>query len=312
MDILKQHSEKLILLVAALVLLAASVLVFLNVSQFNTSVDALSDPAINKKPPPELSTELLDSAQQMAAEPSQWQSERPLLVSRPYILVDGNLVSVEDDDTIKIHDPVPNKWFRDYGLDLLDIDILERDSDGDGFSNLDEWQGGTEPNNKESRPAYFTKLRLESYQQQNNRFMFAQRTGDTFQIETIDIDQPSQFLRLGATISGTNYEIIKFEEKFEENPATGGQKNVSELTIREKETGRELVLQIDVVANDPDSSAVIRDLWAGQSFNVEQGAQFALEQEPEVTFELVNVDEQGADLKELKSGREVRIPKLSN
>ncbi len=309
MDILKQHSEKFILLGAAIILLASSVMIFLNLSSFNTSLNSLSDQSGEKNPPPELTIELLGNAQDMAAEPAQWEANRPLFVSRPYVLIDGRPVSVEDDDTVVFHEPVPNKWFRDNQLDILDTGILQRDPDGDGFINLDEWQGGTDPQDQESKPPYYTKLRLQEFQQKNFRILFAQRTGDTYQIETIDTPRPTQFLKLGDTISGTEYEIIKFEEKYQENPATGGRRDVSELTIRNKESGREIVLIIEKVVNDPDSSAVLRDLWSGETINVEQGGQFALSQEPDTKYELISVDEQGATLKELSTGREVRIPK---
>ena len=48
------------------------------------------------------------------------------------------------------HPPVPNKWFTDNKLEILDSNILNEDPDGDGFTNLEEWQ------NRNGVPGQFT------------------------------------------------------------------------------------------------------------------------------------------------------------
>lgn len=310
MDVLKRHAEKIVLLALALILVVASVLILMNLRGFNDSFRSLTE-----GPPPDATPEPvdvsdLDLAERLAREPAQWISTHPLFVARPHILVDGRLVNVEDDDTIKIHPPVPNQWLRENDLDLLDMGILARDTDGDGFSNIDEWEAATDPRDPGSRPPYFTKLRLESFEQENFRILFAERTGDTFQIETIDQRGPTQFLQLGETIRGTNYELARFEEKFVDNPATGGRTDVSELTIVDTESGREITLVIEQVANDPDSFATIRDLWANQSINVQKGEEFALEQEPDVKYVLTEISDQEAKLKITETGTVITIPPL--
>ena len=40
----------------------------------------------------------------------------------------------------QVHPPVPNEWFEQFGLPIVDADVLDQDPDGDGFTNLDEWQ----------------------------------------------------------------------------------------------------------------------------------------------------------------------------
>ena len=39
------------------------------------------------------------------------------------------------------------------------------------------------------------------------------RIGDTFAINTSDLKEPTQFLKLGDTIRGTKFKIVKFTEK---------------------------------------------------------------------------------------------------
>ncbi|MDP3852011.1 MAG: thrombospondin type 3 repeat-containing protein [Luteolibacter sp.] len=57
-----------------------------------------------------------------------------------------------------IHPPIPNTWWLDYRLDPGFADSPNRDPDGDGFSNIDEFNAKTDPNNARSFPALIAKL----------------------------------------------------------------------------------------------------------------------------------------------------------
>ena len=60
-----------------------------------------------------------------------------------------------------------------------------------------------------------------------------------FQINTIDLRQPTVFLMLGDMIPNTTFKLTKFEYKTRPNPSRGRDDDVSELTItntRSKET----------------------------------------------------------------------------
>ena len=91
--------------------------------------------------------------------------------------------------------------------------VLEQDPDGDGFNNLDEWQGHTNPTDRNSHPDYLTKLKLKSFTQEPFRLVFASRTEDTFGINTIDLKQPTQFVKIGDTIAGTHFRVAKFRRR---------------------------------------------------------------------------------------------------
>ena len=64
----------------------------------------------------------------------------------------------------------------------------------------------------------------------------------SFQINTIDLRQPSEFLKLGDTISKTNFKLTKFVFKQVPNPSTGRLEDLSELTIQITPTNQEFVL----------------------------------------------------------------------
>ena len=57
-----------------------------------------------------------------------------------------------------IHPPIPNQWWIQYRLDPGFGDSPLRDADGDGFSNLDEFQGKTDPTKAGDYPTLIAKL----------------------------------------------------------------------------------------------------------------------------------------------------------
>lgn len=57
-----------------------------------------------------------------------------------------------------IHPPIPNQWWLQYRLDPGFGDSPLRDPDGDGFSNLEEFNAKTDPTNPSDFPSLINKL----------------------------------------------------------------------------------------------------------------------------------------------------------
>ncbi len=70
-----------------------------------------------------------------------------------------------------------------------------------------------------------------------------------FQINTIDLKQPSEFLKIGATITKTKWKLAKFAYKTVINPKTEEPEDVSELTLVNTETKETLVLILNRVTD---------------------------------------------------------------
>ena len=166
--------------------------------------------------------------------------------------------------TTEVHPPVPNEWLEQFGLPIAEADVLNQDPDGDAFTNLDEWQGHTNPIDKNSHPDYVTKLKLKSFSEEPFRLMFSSWVGDTFAINTIDLKQPTQFLKEGDTINGTRFKIVKFTEKYQPNQY-GTDVDVSELLLEHEATHDQLTLVKEKVAMSPESVATFVYTWGGAS-----------------------------------------------
>ncbi len=61
-------------------------------------------------------------------------------------------------DGSEIHPPIPNIWWIENRIDPGFGDSPSRDPDADGFTNLEEFKGKTDPNNAKSYPPLIHKL----------------------------------------------------------------------------------------------------------------------------------------------------------
>jgi hypothetical protein len=57
-----------------------------------------------------------------------------------------------------VHPPIDNRWFLDNRIAIGYEDSPQRDPDGDGFSNIEEFEGKTLPNDPKSHPPLIHKL----------------------------------------------------------------------------------------------------------------------------------------------------------
>lgn len=64
----------------------------------------------------------------------------------------------------KVHPPIPNQWWVDHMIDPSWSDSPQRDQDGDGFTNEEEFTAKTDPNDPKSIGDLFDKLKVADVQ----------------------------------------------------------------------------------------------------------------------------------------------------
>ena len=137
-------------------------------------------------------------------------------------------------------DGIWDQWERKYNLDPFDPDDAKMDSDGDGFSNLEEFISDpkTDPTNRDDYPPVVVKLSLEKVVADpfKLRFKSVIKLPDDslqFAINTRG-DVRTYFVTMGQEVEG--FKVVKYEEKFEENILQGRKTpqavDVSELTLQ--------------------------------------------------------------------------------
>jgi len=290
MDWVRAHYERVLLISAAVVLFLSSVLIWRSAARFSSQLAVMPPaPSLKSVSPLEKAQELQAAAEKLHR-PPQWTfgGRSGLFVpEKHFIGANGQPATLQ---TTEVHPPVPNEWLEQFGLPIADADVLDQDPDGDGFTNLDEWLGHTNPIDRNSHPEYYTKLKLKSAVEEPFRLIFSSWMGDTYQINTIDFKQPTQFLKVGDTIKGTRFKIAKFLKKYEPNKY-GTNVDVSELTLEQEETKQQLTLVKEKVAISPESVATFVYTWGGrQEFQVRKDQEFSLKPQGQIKYKLVDVD----------------------
>jgi hypothetical protein len=290
MDWLRTNYDRAMVLAAALFLILCAILVFRNASGFSERFRALQNvPPPNNKIPAGRAPEIADAIERLHR-PSQWTvaARSGLFVpEKHFIGASGEPTALQN---TQLHPPVPNEWLDEFGLPITDADVLTQDPDSDGFTNLDEWQGHTNPVDKDSHPLYTFKLKLRSYAQEAFPLIFSSSVGDTYAINDVDISKPTQFLHLGDVVKGTKYKLKGHTEKFETD-RYGTRIDVSELVLEQVDTHDLVTLVKEKRAISPESVANFLYTWGGteQSFAVKKDQEFSLKPQEEIKYKLEDV-----------------------
>jgi hypothetical protein len=288
MNWLKTNYDRALLIAAAGFLFISALAIWWSAIQFgNRLVPPEPVPAKTASQPP-VAVEL-DRAAEQLQKPVQWRASTRsglFVPEKHFIGPDGMPATLQN---TQVHPPVPNDWFEKYALPIEDADALDQDPDKDGFTNLDEWQGNTDPTTAESHPDYTTKLHLVSATEEPFPYIFASRTKDKFGINSIDETEPTQFLKVGDVIRGTDFKIVKFTEKKERNQY-GMRMDVSELLLEHQQNRAQVTLVKGKIATSPQSVATFVYTWGGRKeFEVRKDQEFSLKPMEEVKYKLIDV-----------------------
>src|SRR5438105_9173765 len=215
MDWLRANYDRAAAAVATLFLILCALFIFLDAGRFNERFNELQNvPPPNNKIPAGRAPEIEEAMRKLQV-PPQWtfSGRSGLFVpEKHFIGANGQPATLQN--TV-LHPPVPNEWLEDFGLPITEADVLTQDPDGDGFTNLDEWEGHTNPIEKESHPPYLSKLKLKSFAQEPFPLIFSSNVEDTFGINSVDHRMPTQFLKIGDLVKGTKFKIAGYTQKYD-------------------------------------------------------------------------------------------------
>ena len=334
MNWIKKRYDQFLLVLAALALLGLSGVLVLRAKSFPENFADAHITVVPGDKIPELDLTVVKKAEAQVAQPAKWeppkQTNQFMFASDRYIIdpstslpkkpTDGSLYK----DSLTQKD-IPNRFFIENNLPLLDPAVAKQDPDRDGFTNEDEWRGdrapadpaawsgSTDPNDAKSHPKLHTKLFLKQWIRIPFRLLFQAYDGDpakpeemTFQINAKDRGKKTEFLKIGQKVANSAYKLEKFELKMKVNPKTGTEEDVSELTVLNTETNDSVVLVKGRETDSPDSSGLFDYQFTGKDIQVKKLGPFVLLPDTETRYKLVDIKE-GEALIQLPGGENYTV-----
>jgi len=145
-------------------------------------------------------------------------------------------------------------WFRKYGLDRKDA-TLDADSDGDGYSNREEFLAGTNPLDPNSMPGMIDGVSMKELNDIRVPIILREVKDGKARVERIDAPG-EEVLHEGSQPNGLPYRVkaIKQEVKADKH---GVFTDVSQVTLENPATKEIVLLVRDMPARSSETHAVI-------------------------------------------------------
>ena len=310
-DWLKENYEKALLFVGTLIAVALSG--WLMVSEGLTFGTNFEQPLLRRNDKmPETGMAELEKASKAMTGSVTWQGEH-LFVSEPVLLDDGQLKPVGDG---AVHDPIRDEWVLKYGLDITDGDLPNRDPDGDLFTNLEEWLANpkTDPTDLASHPLFISKVCLSSMVRSDLKLEFKSKVdAKKCQINVVSeakFDGGDVIIGITEHFGPDNmFRLDEFVEKEGFGPG-GVPRDDSEVTISYIEPGGVTRVSQTLVRGQewefPTHEGNFLNRYDGSEMARQRGSIIKLENDPDNTFTVVEVNAAGAILKD-ENGRDYQI-----
>lgn len=224
------------------------------------------------------------------------QKQVPLFVSVPIVEAGGKLIDMSDPAAPSLRPPVTNAWLMSNNLDYLNSSVLSQDPDGDGFTNLEEWEAKTLPIDPKSHPPYAEKLIFASRQQEVYTLRFSARPdSERFQIMRIPTtkwpQRDSFMLKAGEVSKDEQFRVESFEEKTAVNNF-GIEADATEVTVTYLPTQAEVALVKGVDTPIPTYYAEMQFALDSQFKQyVKEGDAFNLAIDPDTKYRVTKVNE---------------------
>jgi hypothetical protein len=230
-------------------------------------------------------------------EPVKDEHPIDLFVSTPILKKAGSTEEYGIYTKPDLREGIPNKWFYDNDLDITRQDIAEMDTDGDGFTNREEYNGGTassNPNDAKSMPAPYSKVKYVETVSDPMTLLFSLALSDTE--ASIKRTEPAE-LKWTKTIKvGEEFSSLKDgdEKRFKLEALKKVQKAGNEedaAVIEDSQTKQ----KFDLVRAEPKQmpttrAKLISSLVKADEKTVSVGDEFTFEAAPEQHYKVVSID----------------------
>jgi len=220
-------------------------------------------------------------------------------------------------------DGLPDKWEKLNKLNPADPADANADFDGDGFTNIEEYQAKTDPNDRDSHPDYLDSLRIvlplnETY------LPFAFRKANVipngWRLEFFDPKRRDEYGRVGATVTALvgepigsyGYKLVKYEPKKVDREIKGSNQkkpvDVSEAVVERESDHKQVTLVVQAGGTKNLKFAPI-DIQATLSYERTGGVTFKVV--PGETIDLSGAKFKVTDINAVGKGAKVTFEEVA-
>ncbi|MCX6974840.1 MAG: hypothetical protein NTZ94_11195 [Verrucomicrobia bacterium] len=317
MDWAKKNYDTVVLGVCTALFVFNAAFVYFESSDFISSLPTASEITTNNSTATPAETTAINAAMGITEKPVLWNEKSAsneergnLFVSRLFILKGDKLIDpIESQE--QLHPPITNAWLIKFGLNYAAANVKDQDADGDGFTNLEEFNDKSDPKNKASTPPKFTKLRFIKFEQKPFMLVFkGNPDGDGKEFQINANNARTQFKKLKETIDGAPYKIIAYVKKDAEK--NGVPVDVSELTVENTETQVSIVLVVKKETNDPTSFGEFFNVLNNEKFRLQKGEEFTIKPDVNTKLKLIDISSTEAKIQDVATGNTSTLSKSSS
>lgn len=270
----------------------------------------------SKNDPGQPPTALVDATIKRLTEKITWVS--PVINGKPVPLNKSVLLVKKGDQLFDLQleepqfrPPMTNSFLVQNDLpNILSPNIGDLDADGDGFTNLEEFNAKTSPRDAKSHPPFTNKLVLKrriTY----DYIVKLNSSSSPYQVQRLKPEpKKSVFVspgdEFGFDRDVIRFKVIGFEAKKTED-ATVGEKDVSELTMLDKATNKEFKVVRGSETNLAEYEAEFEFLLGDRpTRTVKKGDTFQI---PGIgtTYRLLEIEEASAVIQPVDGGESITV-----
>ena len=164
-------------------------------------------------------------------------------------LAADQLAKLSDEDSAQL-----NAWWKKYNLDPNDGAQLVADSDGDGYSNREEFLADTNPRDPNSLPGVMEGVAMKTLNEVPVPMILREVKAGKARIQ--HTDGTEETIAAGATPKGTTFKVKQVKSKVTPDKH-GVWTDMSQVTLENPETKETVFLVRDLPARSSQTHAVI-------------------------------------------------------
>ncbi|MES2709287.1 MAG: Amuc_1099 family pilus-like system protein [Verrucomicrobiota bacterium] len=232
-----------------------------------------------------------------------------LMVSTPVIkTIDGNTIALLDPAATQLRPPIDNAWLYSNELPLTRDDVASMDEDGDGYSNLEEFEGKSNPRNRSDVPPFYTKLKYVECVKEPLSLKFGVFNGGEIQLTRIQGNvKRGAFFKAGEVFPVDNrFKALKVETR---QITKGGITTATPVLIlqdTEAKDGKNIEIVLGETVDLPKLSAKIVDDLSKKEFVLREGQEFEVPKLPGLKVLVTKVAEESVTLSFISPGKSAR------